>query len=103
MSKARWPSGPLGSERVQENPRAEGHRLPGEAPQAEAGSCGVDYILLHGEVVPGRAPLDSRKGVALGGETWTQLFKLKLMFAFTFLIMKLCMFITVKLESRYNQ
>ena len=81
MSKARWPSGPLGSECVQQNPRAEGHRLPREAPQAEAGSYGVDYILLHSEVVPGRAPLDSRKGVALGGEAWTQFFKLKLMFA----------------------
>ena len=45
MSMAMWPSGPLGSECVQQNPRAEGCRLSGEAPQAEAGSCGVDYTL----------------------------------------------------------
>ena len=39
---------------------------------------------LHSEVVPGRAPLDSRKALALGRETWTQFFKLKLMFAIYF-------------------
>ena len=69
---------------MQQNPRAEGRRLPGESSQAEAGSCGVDYTFLHSEVVPGRAPLDGRKGVALGGETWTQFVKLKLIFAIYF-------------------